>query len=119
MARKQAKNPTTPIILMILGSVIILGVVIWQTIKALGPEIPAAQPGPVPTSEIPFPEVARISLQDAKSAHDDGSAVFVDVRDPEYYSAGHVSGALNIPYSKVRSRMAELDKNQWIITYCT
>ena len=119
MARKQPINPTTPIILMILGSVIILGVVIWQTIKVLGPETTAAQPGPVPTTEIPFPEVARISLQDAKSAYDDGSAVFLDVRDPEYYSASHISGALNIPYSTVRSRMAELDKNQWIITYCT
>ena len=119
MAYKQPKNPTTPIILMILGSVIILGVVIWQTIKVLSPEIPAAQTSPVPTTEIPFPEVARISLQDAKAAYDDGSAVFVDVRDPEYYSAGHVSGALNIPYSTVRSRMAELDKSQWIITYCT
>lgn len=119
MAHKQAKNPTTPIILMILGSVIVLGVVIWQTIKVLSPETPAAQTNPVPTTEYPFPEVARISLQDAKSAHDDGSAIFVDVRDPEYYSAGHISAAINIPYSTVRSRMTELDKNQWIITYCT
>ena len=119
MARKQPKKPTTPIILIILGSVIVLGVVIWQTIKVLGPETTAAQTSPVPTAEIPFPEVARISLQDAKSAFDDGSAVFVDVRDTEYYSAAHISGALNIPYSQVRTRMTELDKSQWIITYCT
>ena len=119
MAHKQPKNPTTPIILMIFGSIIVLGVVIWQTIKVLGPGTTAAQTSPVPTAEIPFPEVTRVSLQDAKSAHDDGSAIFVDVRDPEYYSTGHISGALNIPYSTVRSRMTELDKNQWIITYCT
>jgi 3-mercaptopyruvate sulfurtransferase SseA len=119
MANKKAKDSTTPLILMVLGSVIILGVVIWQTIKVLSPETTIAVPTLAPNAEIPFPEVARITLPDAKAAFDDGSAVFVDVRDPEYFSSGHIAGALNIPYSQVSSRMNELDKNQLIIAYCT
>lgn len=35
-------------------------------------------------------------------------ALVVDVRDQKEYSAGHIAGATNIPYSKLVEREAEL-----------
>lgn len=36
--------------------------------------------------------------------------VFLDLRDASDYKKGHISGALNIPASKLAERMVELDK---------
>jgi len=45
----------------------------------------------------------------------------VDVRGSEAYAAGHVPGALNIQLEEFETNPAnlKLDKEQWIITYCT
>ena len=66
-----------------------------------------------------FPEIDRVSLQDAKAAFDSGTAIFVDVRGDQAYDAAHVAGSLSLPLVEIESRLAELDPNQWIITYCT
>ncbi len=38
--------------------------------------------------------------------------VVLDIRAQKDFSAGHIVGALNIPYEKLSSRMAELDKHK-------
>lgn len=120
MANRKAQNNLAPWILMIGGSLIILAVVIWQTIEVLTPVETSAEPvNSASNAFIPYPDVERISLTDAKTAYDNGSALFIDVRDAEYYDAQHIRGALNIPYSQLETRMEELDPNQPIITYCT
>ncbi len=68
---------------------------------------------------IPYPNIERVSLEDAKTAYDQKSAVIVDVRDAASYNASHIPGALNIPIDEIQARTKELDPNQWIITYCT
>ena len=46
-------------------------------------------------------------------------ALIVDVRTPEEFRAGHIKGALNIPLDQVRSKVAELKKqNKPVITCC-
>jgi len=120
MANRKTQNNLAPWILMIAGSLIILGVVIWQTIKVLTPVESSAESVNSPSnSYIPYPDVERISLSDAKSAFDNGSALFIDIRDAEYYDSHHITGALNIPYSQLESRLKEFDPEQHIITYCT
>ena len=42
-------------------------------------------------------EVPRISLEDAKKAWDDKTAIFIDARPVEAYKDEHVKGATNIP----------------------
>jgi hypothetical protein len=89
---------------------------------------PAAAPIP-PTSlptvppqrldEAPAPEVPRVSIGEAYAAHSAKQAVFVDVRSASQYEASHVAGAVSIPLGDLESRLNELDKEQWIITYCT
>ncbi len=63
--------------------------------------------------------VPRVSLNEAKTALDSGSAIFLDVRSAEAYQSEHIAGAINIPLAELVSRSAELNPNQWIITYCT
>ncbi|MBL8269541.1 rhodanese-like domain-containing protein [Steroidobacter sp.] len=50
----------------------------------------------------------------------DSSLVILDVRSPEEFKAGHVPGAINIPYTHLPSRISEVadaaDKD--IVVYC-
>lgn len=48
----------------------------------------------------------------------DGRVTVLDVRPPEEYAAGHVSGAVNIPLVELRRRLKELDRGQDIVAYC-
>ena len=80
------------------------------------PEQPQAPAFP---TENPHFEVERITLEKAKAAYDNGTAVFLDVRGAGSYAQGHIPGALSIPSSQLQSRLGELDPDQWIITYCT
>jgi hypothetical protein len=78
----------------------------------------AGGPGEAPVQNTAQVEVPRISVEAAKEAWDAGSAVFVDVRGDTYYQETHISGALSIPLAEIESRMDELDREAWIITYC-
>ena len=84
------------------------------------------QPQPVQQSQSNLPplteaQVPRISVSDAKAALDSGQAILVDVRSAESYAAGHAAGAISIPLVNFEDNIGSLslEKNQWIITYCT
>jgi len=62
-------------------------------------------------------QVQRIGVQEAKTAYDNGSAVFLEVRSAEAYTELHITGAVNIPLGELEARMGELDSDDWIITY--
>jgi hypothetical protein len=100
------------------------------------PEPRAATQAPAPTAALQFltptalspdrlpfneAEVSRVSVQAAKAAFDAGYAVIVDVRDTAAFERSHVEGALSIQLGEVETNAAglRLDKDQWIITYCT
>lgn len=111
--RRKKRDNTLPILLMIVGGLFIIAVLVL-----------VFQPGPAaqPTTgqqNIPFPEVERVSLDDAFQAYENNEAVFLDVRSQEAFAASHIPGSLNIPLGELESRLTELDPNQWIITYCT
>ena len=65
--------------------------------------------------------VPRVTVEEAKAAVDSGAAVIVDVRSKDAYEASHIAGALFVPLGEFESNIAglDLDKEQWIITYCT
>ena len=67
-------------------------------------------------------DVTTIALEEAKSAFDAGSALFIDSRNAEDYTEGHIAGALNIPWENFHSFKNELEERiLWdgeIITYC-
>jgi predicted sulfurtransferase len=66
-------------------------------------------------------EVPRVKVEDAKSAFDKGEAIIVDVRSAQSYATGHAAGAISIPLAEFENNIDSLplDKDQWIITYCT
>ena len=48
-------------------------------------------------------------------------AAIIDVRTPEEYAAGHVEGAVNIPYEQIASGIKTvkgLKKDQPVLVYC-
>lgn len=66
-------------------------------------------------------QVPRITVEAAKVALESGAAVIVDVRSPAAYERSHVAGARSIPLGEIERNLPEvpLDRDQWIITYCT
>jgi ArsR family transcriptional regulator len=66
-------------------------------------------------------DVPRVSLEEALVAHYGGAAIFVDVRSADNFALSHVPGAINIPVNEIEANPAivNLNKDQWIITYCT
>jgi rhodanese-related sulfurtransferase len=51
-------------------------------------------------------------------ARPDAPVVVLDVRTPEEYAAGHVPGAVNIPYDQVGTRLSEIPKTDEVVLYC-
>jgi phage shock protein E len=49
-----------------------------------------------------------------------GEAAWIDVRSADEYAGGHVSNAVNIPYTEIVSRIGEVteDKDALIYVYC-
>ncbi|CAG0985554.1 thiosulfate sulfurtransferase [Anaerolineales bacterium] len=78
----------------------------------------ASQAPQIPQTEDAVP---RVTVEEAKSAFEDGKAIIVDVRSAESYAAGHAAGAISIPLAEFENNIDSLplDKDQWIITYCT
>ncbi len=96
------------------------GLLLIVTAILLVTQIAPATPTPTAShAEESYSEIQRVSLEDAKAALDADTAVIVDIRATEAYDIGHIAGAGNIPFGELESHLGELDKTQWIITYCT
>ncbi len=106
------------------GALIVIGVGLMLA-PFLGPGGISAIPTPIPTalnieqSNLPYPDVPRIKVQDARAAVDRQQAIIVDARSATQYTQSHISGAKSIPVNELESRLSELNKEQLIITYCT
>jgi 3-mercaptopyruvate sulfurtransferase SseA len=68
---------------------------------------------------IPYPDVARMPLQEVQAKLEEGTAILVDVRSKQSYDAGHAAGALSIPEAEMATRLSELPRDKEIILYCT
>ncbi len=86
---------------------------------------PAPHVAPAPPAVTAQPVAPTVSLaqvsQDAlvEMQADKNSQVFVlDVRTPAEFAAGHVPGAVNIPYDQVASHLGEIPKDDEIVLYC-
>jgi len=54
----------------------------------------------------------------ARRLEDGDELVVLDVRPAEEHRAGHVPGAVSIPLSELRRRLAELPRDREIVAYC-
>ena len=92
---------------------LIVIIVLLALLSACAPQTPQ-----IPQTEDAVP---RVTVEEAKSAVDNGKAIIVDVRSAESFAAGHAAGAISIPLTEFENNIDSLplDKDQWIITYCT
>jgi 3-mercaptopyruvate sulfurtransferase SseA len=115
-------NKSRPWVLIGLIGLLVIGgaLIAWPLLTSA---LDSLAPTPVPTALIidqaPYPSVPRISVEDAYAAWQAQQAIFVDVRSAGQYADAHISGAKSIPDSELEIRLNELNKDQWIITYCT
>jgi hypothetical protein len=88
------------------------------TATAIQPLPSQPQSAPILQSE---DDVPRIGVAEAKAALDSGRATLVDVRSAESYARQHAEGALSIPLDRFETGIENisLEKDEWIITYCT
>jgi hypothetical protein len=111
-ARQKKQNSLLPVLLIGAGALLIVVVLVLQMVQG-------SNAAPTNAQNIPEPGIQRVSLADSKAAFDQSAAVFLDVRDAGSYQVNHIPGAVNIPIDELEARTAELDPNQWILTYCT
>jgi 3-mercaptopyruvate sulfurtransferase SseA len=114
LRKKRRNQKKRPYLLIGLGGVLILGAVLLLLLDTQEAQAPTSTQPVTRTSE-----VERVSLTDAVDALDTGSAVFLDVRSQGEYSVSRIPGAVSIPIDQLPDRFTELDRDDWIITYCT
>ena len=81
--------------------------------------VPVVTVGPQPTSEIPYPNVPRITLKETQELLAKGQAVLVDVRGSDAYDQEHAAGAILFTASDIATRSSELPRDKQLILYCT
>lgn len=118
--KKRKKNKNFPVLVLGAGGLLLIVAAVMLGLQNGSSQETSVEP--VVSSgheEETYPEIPRVSLDDAQAALDAGTAVAVDVRSAEAYQDRHIAGAINIPLAELGSRLGELETAQWIITYCT
>jgi rhodanese-related sulfurtransferase len=59
-----------------------------------------------------------VSLTELRRRLRDGGVTLLDVRPEDEYASGHIPGAISIPVTQLRRRLAELPRGREIIAYC-
>lgn len=104
----------------LLGAVavlVVLGATYWSTTGQPGTD--AKVPDIHDEQGVPYPDVQRISVEEAKIRYDAESSLFIDVRDQESYTEANIPGAILIPVAEFETAYRELPQDVEILTYCT
>jgi predicted sulfurtransferase len=64
-------------------------------------------------------DVRRITPEEVRVLLKQNKAVVVDVRNKDAYNAGHIKGALSIPFGEIEERAKELPRDKMIVAYCS
>ncbi len=62
--------------------------------------------------------IESISASAFERRTSNGNVTVVDVRKPDEYKAGHVSGSENIPLESLNNHLAEIGREQLVYVYC-
>jgi rhodanese-related sulfurtransferase/predicted transcriptional regulator len=63
-------------------------------------------------------ELDAIGFAELRARLKAGEAIVIDVRPVEEYEAGHIAGALSIPYDELEQRLREIPKDKAVVAYC-
>ena len=79
---------------------------------------PTAKPPSAQEGDPPF-----LTLAEAKAKYEDPDVIFVDAREPEEYEAGHISGAVLLPFEQLDDYWPQMEnklpRDRDIVTYCS
>lgn len=119
--RPGLRRVSPALLILVLAGVILIAAGLLLDGSGNSAGIGAGVPTSAPAADIPFPDVPRVALAEAKEEFDGGDAVFVDVRERSDYQSGHIPGALFIPLedSGMDGAFREVPLQAQIITYCT
>ena len=78
------------------------------------PNVQITPGAPEPSSD----SARRITREEAIKMVAAKKAVYVDVRNKDQYDIEHILGAIHIPLNDIVTRMKDLPKGKFIITYC-
>ena len=117
----QPRNPfSMPMLLLVVGVLLVGGGMLVYFFNRPEAEPAVANvPANATESDIPYPEVVRIPVEEAWSRHEAGTAVIVDVRPLEDYQTLHAANAVSLPLAEIADRYPELPQDKEILTYCT
>ena len=120
-AKRPQSKVNLPLILGLVAGALLIFIAIWlsRPDTAEAPTRIETNPVSQENAGLPYPEVARISVEEAKERFDGKTAVFVDTRDLEEYEASRIPGAVHMTIADIESRHMELTTSPEIITYCT
>ncbi|HEX9146830.1 MAG TPA: thiosulfate sulfurtransferase GlpE [Candidatus Binatia bacterium] len=62
--------------------------------------------------------IPEIQIHEAKKRLDEKHCTFVDIRDPDSYSAAHIPGALHLHDGNVQEFLQTADKEKPLVVYC-
>ena len=79
------------------------------------PSQPASAPAAAASASLPLISPQALLERQAKK---DPSLFVLDVRTPKEFAAGHVPGAVNVPYDQVASQLAQIPKDKDVVLYC-
>ncbi len=115
--RRQNRTFSTPLLLLILGGILLAAGTLFYLLDR--PPSVADIPDDHGESGLPYPEVARISLAQAKDTFAQDTAVIVDVRSSDEYAEAHIPNAISMPMQELETRYRELSPEDEIIIYCS
>jgi 3-mercaptopyruvate sulfurtransferase SseA len=107
--RKRRNTGPNPLYIMIGGGLLLIVAVILLVNRN----------NSVASEDIPYPEIARVSIENARAALESGDATLLDVRSADAFAGMRIAGEVNIPVAELGARLDELDPQKWIIPYCT
>ena len=61
---------------------------------------------------------AAVTLEQARSEHEGGRALLVDIREPDEHATGVTAGALLLPMRQLSTRIAELPRDRPVLLIC-
>lgn len=59
-----------------------------------------------------------VSLEQARSEHEAGEAILVDIREPDEHATGVVAGARLLPMRQLSARLSELPRDRPVLLIC-
>jgi rhodanese-related sulfurtransferase len=81
---------------------------------------PGGEPRPVAVLDGPAPGSAVLPEELVDRLGSETRLQLIDVRTPEEFAAGHIPGAVNIPYDELPTRLHELEglQAEELVVYC-